>query len=402
MEHNYIFEKDKLIIDGEEIKISYTQNKKGNFLKKAKTKFYNGTFDVESTSSVIDLFLFFEDDFELILRKLGVQNISLGIDSIEEFLKLVESKVNWISKVFKRSNPDDKDIFESIDSDEEELFMKFIEVYYGTSENKRILRIIDVEKSSFCVCDEKTMPLKTADGLFFKINRKVYRFDFSSINEEEDTVNPNDTPENVNPENVDSENITTRNTSKTYQFLDKKVEIKKISTEKEIIKYIYDSFIEWREYAPDFDYFKEEVNLRKMHKLLCGNIDIKNEFDCLEEEIKEKFNEVVFPYCETYEEMVIGLEDIDWNTHVLKYGSKLGELFDDSENLLPEFQKIQGKWTIKYAANTCFGAEDSETLFVFDCSGCTYEFLKALDVLDYGYFYFIDDKLYLLAFRMLD
>lgn len=396
MKHTYKFYEDILLIDEESIKINFIEKENSHHFKNMKVKFNNGTFALNVTDSIVDLIAYFKNDFELILKELGIKNVSLGIDSLEEFINLVEDYSEWNNKTFNEYSRENKNIFDSMYNEEDTLFMKIIEIYYGKNKKKK-LRIIDVENSSLIIGDEIVPSLKNDNELYFKVKNKVYRLD---------VLNSNEFSKNINKTKNNSQN------NVIYKFLDKKVKINKISSEKQILKYIYENFIEWQSYEfVDFDSFQKQMNLEKLHKILClsldfnevlnsTDLDISNALNSPNELIDMLFIDIVFPEYDELMNVECYFDEEGLETNVLFYDSYFKDLFDDYEMLLDNYKKIKGNWKLTYTTNTNYSLEDEETIFIFDCSECTYDFLEILGVLD-GFFYFIDNKLYLLKYKML-
>ena len=74
------------------------------------------------------------------------------------------------------------------------------------------------------------------------------------------------------------------------------------------------------------------------------------------------------------------------------------QIFDHNGNIIDKYKKFEDQWQIKYCQSKYIGnGEDDESLFVFDCSECSFEFLSLLQIIDNCDFYLIDNKLYLIG-----
>ncbi len=103
-------------------------------------------------------------------------------------------------------------------------------------------------------------------------------------------------------------------------------------------------------------------------------------------------------YLEIFEESFIttvfddGWPEEEYNHHL--YRDSKQELFDDYWGVEEEFKEYIGSWQLKYSFTDALSGEDAESLFIFDCSECSYDFLEALGIIDSAVFYVVEDKLY--------
>ena len=103
-------------------------------------------------------------------------------------------------------------------------------------------------------------------------------------------------------------------------------------------------------------------------------------------------------YLEIFEDSFIttvfddGWPEEEYNRHLNRDSKQ--ELFDYYWEVEEEFKEYIGSWQLKYSFTDVFSGEDAESLFIFDCSECSYDFLEALGIIDYAVFYVVEDKLY--------
>ncbi len=183
-----------------------------------------------------------------------------------------------------------------------------------------------------------------------------------------------------------------------FKFTDMEREIKYSEDFDEIYKYLENcGIMEVTYYA-----FDEHTDLAVFHKIISSNTDFSCYDDLEDEELcHDDLEDDVDKY------FVTTYFNDDWQRDIynrlLEYNiSDFGgeELFDLYGNILPEYIEYINIWKLKYAVNETLESEDSETLFIFDCSECSYEFLDKLGIIENSVFYVLNGKLYSLIFAM--